>query len=232
MPYTVFIEIAKKSTLGIFWIIKMASMFNHNNNDIETDLQDDFDESIEINSHSQKNKIPDTLRKGQDRFISIWGEMGSSWGIPRTMAEVHALLYIVGDAMCTDDVMDRLGISRGNASMSIRSLLDWGVVSRTHKRGDRKEYFRAEQDVWRMFRTILRERKRREIDPVLLALFECRDLTNSLDSDEITSIVKLHNNRLDEMLHFMKLIDSLANRFISPSGKGLQVAAGLLGKVI
>lgn len=207
-------------------------MFNHNNNDIETDLQDDFDESIEINSHSQKNKIPDTLRKGQDRFISIWGEMGSSWGIPRTMAEVHALLYIVGDAMCTDDVMDRLGISRGNASMSIRSLLDWGVVSRTHKRGDRKEYFRAEQDVWRMFRTILRERKRREIDPVLLALFECRDLTNSLDSDEITSIVKLHNNRLDEMLHFMKLIDSLANRFISPSGKGLQVAAGLLGKVI
>ena len=118
-----------------------------------------------------------SIRAGQDRFVSIWGEMGSSWGIPRTMAEVHALLYITGEAMCTDDLMQRLQISRGNASMSLRALTDWAIVSRVHKRGDRKEYFRAEQDVWQMFRTILRERKRREIDPVLAALYECRDLT-------------------------------------------------------
>lgn len=110
--------------------------------------------------------------------MAIWGEMGSSWGIPRTMAEVHALLYITNEAMCTDDLMQRLQISRGNASMSLRSLTDWGIVTRVHKRGDRKEYFRAEQDVWQMFRTILRERKRREIDPVLASLYECRDLTS------------------------------------------------------
>ena len=95
------------------------------------------------------------LREPQDRFVSVWGQMGSAWGISRTMAEVHALLFITGEPLCTDEIMDRLEISRGNASMSLRALTDWGVVTRTHKRGDRKEYFRAEQDVWAMFRVIV-----------------------------------------------------------------------------
>lgn len=178
----------------------------------------------------------DAIRKGLDRFIAIWGEMGNSWGIPRTMAEVHALLYLAGEPLCTDDIMDRLHISRGSASMSIRSLLDWGVLSRVHKRGDRKEYFQAEQDVWRMFRTILRERKRREIDPVLMALYECRDLTGpdsvGPEAERANSAVREHNDRLDRMLEFMELVDTLADQFISPAGKGLRVAAGLLGKVM
>lgn len=76
------------------------------------------------------------------------GTDGQRWGISRTMAEVHALLYITGEPLCTDDVMDRLQISRGNASMSLRALQDWGIVTRTHKRGDRKEYFLTESDVW------------------------------------------------------------------------------------
>lgn len=101
--------------------------------------------------------------------------MGSSWGIPRTMAEVHALLYIVGEPLNTDQIMARLSISRGSASMSLKSLHDWGLIARAHRRGDRKEYFRAEQDVWQVFRIITRERKRREIDPVLMALHECRE---------------------------------------------------------
>ncbi|MBL0928283.1 MAG: hypothetical protein IBJ11_11640, partial [Phycisphaerales bacterium] len=117
------------------------------------------------------------ITEAQDRFIATWGQMGSAWGISRTMAEVHALLYITGQDLCTDDVMDRLQISRGNASMSLRGLQDWGLIDRVHKRGDRKEYFRAESDVWTMFKTIARERKKRELDPVVASLYEIRDLT-------------------------------------------------------
>ena len=76
------------------------------------------------------------LRVAQDLFIRRWGEMGQTWGINRTMAEIHALLYICGSPLCTDDVMDRLNISRGNSSMSLRALCDWGIIRRLHKRGD------------------------------------------------------------------------------------------------
>ncbi|MFG0329640.1 MAG: GbsR/MarR family transcriptional regulator [Phycisphaerales bacterium] len=176
-------------------------------------------------------EVPDEVRAGQDRFIAIWGEMGQSWGIPRTMAEIHALLFIAGEAMNTDEVMERLKISRGSASTSLRALVDWGVVSRAHIPGDRKEYFRAEQDVWRMFRMILRERKRREIDPLLVALHECRDMTRAEVAPNDPAS-KEHNRRLDDMLEFVEIADSLANRFISPSGKGLRLAAGILGKVV
>lgn len=120
---------------------------------------------------------PAVLRAAQDRFIAAWGQMATTWGISRTMAEVHALLYITGEPHNTDDVMERLQISRGNASMSLRALLEWGIIGRTHRRGDRKEYFIAEQDVWAMFRIIVRERMKREVDPLLASLYEIRDLT-------------------------------------------------------
>ena len=81
--------------------------------------------------------IERSLRLGQDEFVSTWGQMGATWGIPRTMAEIHALLFIVGEPLCTDEIMERLDISRGSASMSLKALLEWAIVSRTHKRGDR-----------------------------------------------------------------------------------------------
>ena len=117
------------------------------------------------------------LRNVQDTFIRRWGEMGQTWGINRTMAEIHALLYIVGAPLCTDDVMERLHISRGNASMSLRALCDWGIIRRMHKRGERREYFESLGDVWEMFSIIAAERKRREMDPVLETIKQCiRDL--------------------------------------------------------
>ncbi len=185
-------------------------------------------------SRSRPARASKALREGQNRFVSIWGEMGSSWGIPRTMAEVHALLYIVGEPLNTDQIMERLAISRGSASMSLKSLHDWGLVSRAHKRGDRKEYFRAEQDVWQVFRIITRERKRREIDPVLMALHDCRDVTGprAAELDNPETDVESHNERLDRMIEFIELIDSLADQFVSPAGKGLQLAVGLLGKAV
>jgi len=176
------------------------------------------------------------LDEARERFVAVWGQMGGAWGISRTMAEVHALLYVTGEPMCADDIMDRLQISRGNASMSLRALLDWGVVSRTHKRGDRKEYFLAEQDVWTMFRAIVRERVKREIDPLLATLYEIRDLTSPAalrkpavvrpEADELRE----HNDRLDTLLEFFQTVERLSQRFVSPSGRGLQIAATLLAK--
>ncbi len=166
-----------------------------------------------------------------DRFIEAWGRMGSVWGISRTMAEVHALLYITGEPMCTDDVMARLEISRGNASMSLRALLDWGVIARVHRRGDRKEYFQAEQDVWTVFRAIVRERIKREVDPLLVNLHEIRDHTRAgVASGKGEPSQAEIDERLDAMIDFFEMATKLGNRFIGPTGPGLRLAATLLSK--
>src|SRR4051794_41811473 len=105
------------------------------------------------------------LRTAQDLFIRRWGEMGQTWGINRTMAEIHALCYIVGLPQCTDDVMERLHISRGNASMSLRALCDWGIIRRLHKRGERRGNFQTLFHRWGMFFIIPPRRKSPEMDP-------------------------------------------------------------------
>lgn len=175
----------------------------------------------------------DTLTQTQDRFIASWGQMAGAWGISRTMAEAHALLYITGHPMNTDEIMDRLQISRGNASMSIRALLDWGIISRTHKRGDRKEYFEADQDVWSMFRSIVRERMKREVEPLLATLYEIRDASPAPDeaAGQAQKELLAHQKRLEEMLSFLKVMEKLSHRFVSPSGSGLELAAKLLSKL-
>ena len=172
-----------------------------------------------------------SLDHARERFIALWGQMGSSWGIPRTMAQVHALLFISGEPMCTDDVMATLEISRGSASMTLRSLEEWGIVTRVHRRGDRKEYFTAEQDVWRLFRTIAAERKKREIDPLLDALAECRqDVPDDRRVDTDAQVVRQHNERLDDLMAFITIVDSISQRFLAPSGEGLEGAARLLDR--
>ncbi len=168
-----------------------------------------------------EGQSPPHLTQAQDRFIATWGKMGSAWGISRTMAEVHALLFIVADPLCTDDVMARLEISRGNASMSLRALEDWGVIRRIHKRGDRKEYFEAETDVVAMFKTIARERKKRELDPLVASLYEIRDLTGVEPAAEADATTAAHNQRLDDMLRFIHALDSLAEALLGPDSKGL-----------
>ena len=172
----------------------------------------------------------DPIRKAQDRFIESWGRMGSSWGISRTMAEVHALLFITGEPLCTDDVMERLNVSRGNASMTLRALTDWGIVRRSHKRGDRKEYFQAEQDIWVMFRTIVRERKKRELDPIVTSLFDIRDQTagDVGVSTAGTERAELHNQRLDDMLGFFQKLDALAETLLGAEGDELRDTLTLL----
>lgn len=168
-----------------------------------------------------------SIVRAQDAFVRAWGQMAGAWGIGRTMAEAHALLYIVGDALNSDEVMERLQISRGNASMTLRGLVDWGLVHRVHKPGDRKEYFRADMDVWSMLRTILRERKKRELDPLLASLYEIRDMTGADDGAS-----RAHAARLDAMVSFVTLLETLADRVVSQEGDALQEAAAALGEVM
>src|SRR6184192_2373179 len=124
-----------------------------------------------------KTKVPlaQRLEEVEDQFVDLWRTMSSLWGISPTMAQIHGLLYITGAALSMDDIMARLAISRGNVSMNLSKLVEWGLVRRVHKRGDRKEYFESLADVWEMFTLVANQRKRREIDPILTTLRRCRD---------------------------------------------------------
>jgi len=145
------------------------------------------------------------------------------------MAEVHALLFVTGDAMSADEIMDRLHISRGNASMSLRALVEWGVIAKAPKRGERRDYFKAEQDVWAMFRAILRERVKREVEPLLESLKEVREQTPTGGRNAHASARDL-DERLAEMQEVFELVAMLGERFAGPSGQGLQAAAKILAK--
>jgi DNA-binding transcriptional regulator GbsR (MarR family) len=107
------------------------------------------------------------LSEARQQFIASWGAFGTHWGINRTMAQVHALLLISPDPLTQDDVMEQLSVSRGNANMNIRELIDWGLVDRVIVPGERKEYFSAEKDIWKVATQIIKERKKRELDPML-----------------------------------------------------------------
>jgi len=121
----------------------------------------------------------ETVRR---RFIAQWGALGSQWGINRTMAMIHALLLVSERELTTDEVMEELNISRGNANTNLRELIDWGLVQRLIKPGERKEYFSAEKDVWKIFCVVARERKRRETEPAQKVLEACIRDSESDDS--------------------------------------------------
>lgn len=110
------------------------------------------------------------------KFIQTWGGLGSSWGINKTMAQIHALLLISDEALTTEEVMEDLNISRGNANMNLRALIDWGIVEKEYKPGERKEYFVADKDIWALARQIAKERKKRELEPVQKALRQLADV--------------------------------------------------------
>jgi DNA-binding transcriptional regulator GbsR (MarR family) len=145
--------------------------------------------------------MAENLEEVKSRFIHSWGEMGPQWGINRTMAQLHALLMVSEKPLSTDDVMEELGISRGNANMNLRSLVDWGVVRRAFVKGERKDYFQSEKDVWNMFCRIARERKKREIEPVLETMQECLALA---EKDKGATHFR---ERVGELLDLVKTLD-------------------------
>src|SRR3954464_15797879 len=175
------------------------------------------------------------LRTAQDTFIRRWGEMAQTWGINRTMGEIFAFLYITGQPQCTDDVMERLNISRGNASMSLRALVDWGIIRRQHRRGERREYFESLGDVWEMFSIIAAERKRREMDPVLETIRQCRQM---LDESSIgksgakQESVQLTRQRLAGMEEFMQVTNKIFQQFVGNAKSGLTKVVKVLLKAL
>lgn len=155
-------------------------------------------------------------------FIRRWGEMAATWGISRTMAEIHALLYLSTEPLCTDDVMDSLEVSRGSASTNLRQLVNWGLVHRVHRRGDRKEYFDAEKDVWQMFDTIIRERRRREVQPIVETLERCMEMISEASpaaDDILKARHEAYARRFSDILEFCEAMNTLFNA-VSHSGSG------------
>jgi DNA-binding transcriptional regulator GbsR (MarR family) len=136
------------------------------------------------------------LEEAKRNFVEAWGTLGTNWGINRTMAQIHALLMVSEESLSTDEIMEILDISRGNANMNTRALIDWGLAERKIKLGERMEFFVGEKDIWKVAVKIIRERRKREIDPLRDTL---RDLKMIDDKDQ----------KKEEYQRFMKLLDDI-----------------------
>jgi DNA-binding transcriptional regulator GbsR (MarR family) len=129
--------------------------------------------------------------EAKKQFIQTWGTLGSEWGINRTMAQIHAFLLICPAPVTTDEIMDELQISRGNANMNLRDLLGWNLIRKELLPADRKEYFVAEKDIWEVARRIAAERKRREIEPVKNVLTQLKQAEGDQKNPEVKSFIKM-----------------------------------------
>lgn len=153
-----------------------------------------------------------TLDEGKEKFIQSWGALGSSWGINRTMAQIHALLLVAPEALSADEIMEELKISRGNANMNIRALIDWGLVYKELKAGERKEFFVAEKDIWEVVKCIIAQRKKKELEPMLKVLDEISSIEGeSPQAEEFANVVKelkLFSSKADSTLDSLMKADS------------------------
>ena len=149
------------------------------------------------------------LSEAKAQFISSWGAFGTHWGINRTMAQIHALLLISPDPLTQDDIMEQLNISRGNVNMNTRDLVDWGLVDRVLVPGERKEFFSAEKDIWKVATQIIKERKKRELDPMLKLLGQLEKIEGDKKEKNVKQFVntvsgiRKFGNQADKMLDVM-----------------------------
>src|ERR1700731_736100 len=178
-----------------------------------------------------KAALGQRLQEVEDQFVDLWRTMSSLWGISPTMARIHGLLYISGAALSMDDIMDRLGISRANVSMNISKLVEWGLVRRVHRRGDRRDYYESLTDVWEMFTLVAAQRKRREIDPILNTLQQCKERLSpeALGGKAEDAQAEGRRRRVADLLSFLTMVDRLAQRFFE-SQRGLRAAVELLAQ--
>ncbi len=142
--------------------------------------------------------------------------MASTWGINRTMAKIHALLYCVEQPLNTDQIMERLDVSRGNANMNLRSLVDWDLVTKTQRSGSRKDYYRAEKDVWQITARIIEERQRREIHPVRSRLEECADLLVEDDEtiEDRPDAEQVLHRRFAHLIDLVKVLEGVSEALL------------------
>jgi len=130
------------------------------------------------------------LDEAKERFIQSWGGLGSTWGINRTMAQIHALFLISEELLSAEDVMEALKISRGNTNMNIRTLIDWGLVYKEFKAGERKEFFRGEKDVWLVTQRVIKARQRQELDPMIGVLTQLQNVEASAKNKKEVEVFK------------------------------------------
>ncbi|WP_193211695.1 GbsR/MarR family transcriptional regulator [Luteolibacter marinus] len=166
------------------------------------------------------------LAEAREEFVAQWGAMGSQWGINRTMAQIHALLMTSLDPISTDDVMAELQVSRGNAHTNLKELVAWGLVRVVVKKGERREYFEAEKDVWQIFTIVTRERKKREIEPALAVLNRCSEGTKELKTPE----GRAFHDQVKQLEEFVGFASKVADKVGSMKhGFAIQMAAKMLG---
>ncbi|HSN61151.1 MAG TPA: MarR family transcriptional regulator [Ferruginibacter sp.] len=131
------------------------------------------------------------LTEAKQQFISSWGAFGTQWGINRTMAQIHALLLVSVNPLTQDDMMEELSISRGNVNMNIRDLIGWGLVDRVIISGERKEYFTAEKDIWKVATQIIKERKKRELDPMIKLLGQLENIEGDKKDKDVQQFTQV-----------------------------------------
>jgi DNA-binding transcriptional regulator GbsR (MarR family) len=150
------------------------------------------------------------IEEAKSQFINSWGAFGSHWGINRTMAQIHALLIVSAAPITQDDIMEQLHISRGNVNMNIRELIDWGLVDRTIIKGERKEYFIAEKDIWKVAVQIIKERKKRELEPMMKLLEQLKEI----DGDKKDEEIKQFTTAINDIHKLVKQFDTILNKTI------------------
>ena len=165
------------------------------------------------------------LKEAREQFVAQWGALGTQWGINRTMAQIHALLMTVPEPLSTDDVMAEMEVSRGNAHTNLKELIAWGLIRSVVKKGERREYFEAEKDVWSIFTTVAKERKRREIEPAIAVLHQCAEESKDMTSAE----GKVFHEQMRQLEEFVGFASTMADRIASMKhGFAIQLAAKLL----
>lgn len=158
--------------------------------------------------------------------MAQWGALGTQWGINRTMAQIHALLMTAAEPMSTDEVMEALEVSRGNAHTNLKELVAWGLVRPVVRKGERRDYFEAEKDVWHIFTTVARERKRREIEPALAVLAKCAEESREI----LTPEGRAFHEQMRQLEEFVGFASKMADRIAGMKhGFAVQLATKLLG---
>lgn len=150
------------------------------------------------------------LNEAKSQFIASWGAFGTQWGINRTMAQIHALLLVSPDPLSQDDIMEQLNISRGNVNMNIRGLIDWALVERIIIPRERKEFFVAEKNIWKVARQIMIERKKRELDPMVKMLAQL----SNIDEDHGDKEVKAFTDTINGIKKISEQVDQTLDAII------------------
>ncbi len=149
------------------------------------------------------------FNEAKQKFLQTWGALGTQWGINKTMAQIHALLMISPVPLSMDEVMEELQISRGNASMNLRALIDWGIIFKEYKAGERREYFAAEQDIEQLARKIARERSKREIKPTIRVLEDVQQV-----DDDNSAETKHFKAKTKELYEFVSTADTMLEKIV------------------